>query len=75
KKFVAKCIDVKVIDKKKGVIEAANNSDIEFTIKYGDNLVILAPDKVTRLTLQQKKDVQFSNCYTGEEENLVMPLW
>lgn len=75
KNFVDKCIDVKVIDKKKGVIEAINNSDIEFSIKYGDNLVILAPDKVTRLTLQQKKPVLFSNCFTGEEENLVMALW
>jgi hypothetical protein len=75
KSFVDECIDVKVIDKKKSLIEATNNSDVEFTIKYGNNLVILAPNKVTRLNLQQKKEVLFSNCFTGEEENLVMALW
>lgn len=75
RQFVDKCFDVNVINQKKGIIEAVNNSDIEFTIKYGDELVILAPNKITRLTLKAKNEVVFSNCFIGEEENLKMPLW
>lgn len=75
KKLILKCLDVRVIDQQKGTIEISNNSDLEFTIKYGNNLEVLFPNKVRRVNLPQNKEVLFTNCITGENENLKMNLW
>lgn len=73
--FVRACLEVRVIDPKKGVVEISNYSDIEFTITYGDELVKLFPGKVARSTLKQNQEVTFSNCIIEGNHHFKMPLW
>ena len=75
KQLISKCLDVRVIDRKKGVIEVSNNSDLEFSVKFGNNLVVLQPNKINRVTLNQNTLVEFSNCFIGENDTLKMNLW
>jgi len=75
KSFVDACLDVRVIDPKKGVIEISNYSDIKFTVTYDDELVKLFPGKVARATLKQKQEVTFSNCLVEGNQHFKMPLW
>jgi len=74
KKLVLKCLDVRLIDEQKGTIEISNKSDLEFIIKYGNNLEVLLPNKIKRVNLAQNKEVLFTNCIIGENENLKMNL-
>lgn len=75
KKLIKKCLDVRLIDQKKETIEISNNSDLEFTIKYGNNLEVILPNKIKRVNLGQNVEVLFTNCIVGENENLKMNLW
>lgn len=74
KGLIEASLDVKVIDEKKGVLEVANYSDIEYTITYGDVLVKLFPGKISRLTMKQNQEVTFINCYTKGNKQVKMFL-
>ena len=74
KELVQACISIKVIDAKKSMVEITNNSDIEFRIKYSHRLGILLPNKVLRITIPKNRDIQFANCYIGDNKNLVLKL-
>lgn len=74
KKLVLKCLDVRLIDEQKEVIEISNKSDLEFTIKYGNNLEVLLPNKIKRVNLARNKEVVFTNCIIAENETLKMNL-
>lgn len=73
--LIKACLDVRVIDPKRGVVEISNHSDLEFTITYGDELVKLFPWKVARATLKKNQEVVFTNCIVEGNKHLKTTLW
>nr|WP_302829673.1 PHP domain-containing protein [uncultured Bacteroides sp.] len=72
--LVANSISVKKLSNKKNMFEITNNSDIEYHITYGDRLGILLPNKILRITLPTDRKVKFTNCFVGENQNLILKL-
>ena len=79
--LVDKCLRVKPLvdpDKpKKRTIEVINDSDITFSIVYGNyQYPVEIPGGCTvRIDLDQGSDVTFTNCITGKDEYFVRKLW
>lgn len=74
KELVKASLSLKRLDPKKNMFEIANHSDIEYQFTYGDRLGTLLPNKVLRMTLPADRTVKFINCFTGENQNLVLKL-
>lgn len=74
KELVQASISIKKLPNKKNMFEITNNSDIEYQITYGDRLGILLPNKILRITLPKDRIVKFTNCFIGENQNLILEL-
>lgn len=77
REIIQKSLKIKVIDAKKSTIEICNTSDITFQIKYGKFMYStpLYANQVFRAVIPSGSDVTFTNCYTGQDEHVVMKLW
>ena len=76
KSLIKESLEIRVINQEKGVIEVTNHSDLQYVLKHGKfNLNMILPGKVTRMTVKQGVEVEFSNCVITEEERLKMKLW
>ncbi len=69
KQLIAKSLQVRVLDEKKGLLEVTNISDIEFRTAFGDHMnpVIFAPREARKITVKKGTVLEFTNCYAGRE--------
>lgn len=74
--LVKECLKVRVIDKKKGLVEVSNLSDIEFSTTWGEHMapVVFYPGTAYRVNVKKGEKVEFLNCYIGTEK-LKTALW
>jgi hypothetical protein len=77
KKLIHKSLTIKVVDAKKNTIEIANTSDLTFQIRFGEYVysIPIYPRQVLRINIPSGTDVTFTNCLTGENSFVTMPLW
>lgn len=67
KQVIDKSLQVRVINKKKGVLEVTNISDITFRVLYGNrmNPVVFYPRSAVRVTVPKGTKVEFIDCMAG----------
>lgn len=77
KEIIKKSLAVKVINSKKGVIEISNNSDLQYSIKFGNYMYSLPlyANQTLRVNIASGTDVTFTNCLIGQDKYVVMKLW
>lgn len=70
------CLQIRVIDAKKGRIVVKNVSDIQFETTWGSHMnpVIFYPKSSRVITLKKGQKINFLNCYTGRK-TLETNLW
>lgn len=67
--LVSHSLNVRVINKKKGLVEIANNSDICYKALWGSHMnpVVFYPHKAIQVTLPEGTEVEFINCLVGRK--------
>ena len=77
RELVAKSLDVRVIDAKKGVVEICNKSDIKYAIRDGSYMypVDIYAHRTVRLTVPKGTRVTFVNCVLGYGKYYETELW
>ena len=75
--LIDKSLEIRVINKAKGLIEICNNSDIKYQIQYGDYMypVDLYRHQTVRLTLPKGTIVRFINCVIGYNKVIHRTIW
>ncbi|SHF88431.1 hypothetical protein SAMN05444274_11185 [Mariniphaga anaerophila] len=77
KSLIKKSLSVKVVNLKKNSIEICNTSDLLFQIQFGEYAYSIAiyPREVLRINIPSETEIAFTNCLTGQNKYVKMPLW
>lgn len=76
KQLVKKSLSIRVINKKKGLVEVSNTSDICYKTLFGDHMnpVIFYPRKAIQVVIKPGTELDFINCLAGRK-SVKMKLW